>query len=119
MLQTAGWSNATDEARHALLGACRRMKEAGIEIVDRSTDKTVALVKSTILHAYALTMDINAWEGRWPLNTYAHDMERSNLSRNALDRLAAGNAMTLDTYRTLVAERQRVREVLLYTQGPL
>lgn len=110
LLQTAGWTDASDEARQALRDTCRRMEKAGIEIIDRTTDKEVAIVESMILNAYALTMDINAWEGRWPLNTYARDMERSNLSKNAQGRLSAGNTMTLDIYRTLIEERQRVRE---------
>ena len=71
--------------------------------MDRTTDKVVAAVESAILNAYTLTMNINAWEGRWPLNTYSHDMGRSNLSKHAQDRLAEGNAMTLDVYRRLSA----------------
>ena len=110
MLETAGWTKATDEARQALHDAVGRMKKAGIEVVDRTADKVVAAVESAISNAYALTMNINAWEGRWPLNTYSHDMGRSNLSKHAQDRLAEGNAMTLDVYRGLVRERQHVRD---------
>jgi len=110
MLQTAGWNKATDEAKQALRDACKRMEGAGIEIADKTADKVVAVVESTISNAYELTMNIMAWEGRWPLNTYARDMGRSDLSKNALDRLAEGNAMTLEDYRALIAERQRVRE---------
>ena len=111
MLKTAGWKVAADEAKQALQAACDRLKNAGIEIVDSSTAEIVAEVESEISDAYSLTMDINAWEGRWPLNTYARDMGQSNLSQSAQDRLAAGNSMTLDDYRALITKRQRAREV--------
>ena len=51
---------------------------------------------------------INAWEGRWPLNTY-RDRDASKLSRSALDRLAMAEAMTLADYGSAIAVRQRNR----------
>jgi Asp-tRNA(Asn)/Glu-tRNA(Gln) amidotransferase A subunit family amidase len=109
ILQTGGWADATDEARHALRDACSRIEKSGIEFIDRTTDKVVDAVEVAILNAYQLTMDINAWEGRWPLNTYVRDMEQSKLSKSALGRLATGNRISLGVYRELIAERQRIR----------
>jgi Asp-tRNA(Asn)/Glu-tRNA(Gln) amidotransferase A subunit family amidase len=57
-----------------------------------------------------LTRQINAWEGRWPLNTY-RNRDRSKLSQSALDRLATAEAMTLADYGDAIARRQRNREV--------
>ena len=56
-----------------------------------------------------LTRTINAWEGRWPLNTY-RDRDASKLSRSALERLAMAEAMTLAEYGAAIARRQRNRE---------
>ena len=111
MLETAGWKNATDKAKRALRDACDRMAAAGIEIGDKTTGKDVAAVEAAISNAFALTMNINAWEGRWPLNTYARDMNRSDLSSTSQARLAEGDAMSLEGYRELIAERRRVRGV--------
>jgi len=43
-------------------------------------------------------MRIDAWEWRWPLNTY-RNRDASKLSRALLDRLAEAEAMSLDDYR--------------------
>src|SRR5438552_3533334 len=59
--------------------------------------------------AAQLTRAINAWEGRWPLNTY-RDRDASKLSQSALERLAMAEAMTLADYGAAVAVRQRNRE---------
>ena len=59
--------------------------------------------------AAQLTRAINAWEGRWPLNTYC-DRDASKLSQSALERLAMAEAMTLADYGAAIARRQRNRE---------
>ena len=102
---------ATVEAKQALDEVRRRLRAAGIEVIDRTTDDLVAEVETAIADAFPLSMRINAWEGRWPLNTYARDMDRTGLSRSAQARLALGNAMTLDEYRELIAKRDRIRAV--------
>jgi Asp-tRNA(Asn)/Glu-tRNA(Gln) amidotransferase A subunit family amidase len=53
-------------------------------------------------------MRINAWEWRWPLNTY-RERDRGKLSRALLDRLAEAERMTLDHYRQDLAHRDKVR----------
>ncbi len=53
-------------------------------------------------------MRINAWETRWPLNTY-RNRDASKLSRAMLNRLAEGEAMSLDDYRRDLAARDEVR----------
>src|SRR5436190_2481836 len=55
------------------------------------------------------TRTINAWEGRWPLNTY-RDRDASKLSRSALGRLVLAEAMTMADYGAAIAIRQRNRE---------
>jgi len=66
-------------------------------------------VEGAITDAAPLTPRINAWEGRWPLNTY-RDRDASKLSRSALERLATAEAMTLADYSAAIASRQRNRE---------
>jgi Asp-tRNA(Asn)/Glu-tRNA(Gln) amidotransferase A subunit family amidase len=111
LLETAGWERASDEAKQALKGARDRLAASGVEIADRKTDDAVAAVEKALADAWTLSMSINAWEGRWPLNTYARDMDRSGLSQSAQDRLATAEKMTLEGYQKLIAERDRVRKV--------
>jgi len=111
LLETAGWSRASDEAKDQLRAARKKIEAAGIEVVDRSGAKIVADVEAAIAEAQTLSMDINAWEGRFPLNTYARDMDRAGLSKSAQERLAQAEAMTQEQYQGLIAERARVRAV--------
>jgi len=94
-----------------LADARQRVQAVGIEVVDRVSHDVIAAVETAIAGARTLSMSINAWEGHWPLNTYAVDMDRSGLSRSAQDRLAAAEVMTQEQYRGLLTERQRIRDV--------
>jgi len=108
-LETAGWNVAEAEARERMQDALARLAGAGIDIVTRRSEPKVEFVESVLGDASAISNSINDWEGRWPLNTYrARDAEK--LSALALERLAKAEAMTLDAYRTLIAERARVRQ---------
>ncbi len=109
VLQTAGWETAAPEARRALETATARLAQAGITVADRRADLAVEEVETGIADALELTRAINTWEGRWPLNTY-RNRDRSKLSRSALDRLAAAEAMTPADYGAAIARRQRSRE---------
>jgi Asp-tRNA(Asn)/Glu-tRNA(Gln) amidotransferase A subunit family amidase len=109
LLYTAGWDRASDEAKRGLDAARELLTGAGIEVADRNTDSTVAAADSAIAGAHQLSMDINAWEGRWPLNTYARDIDRSGLSESARQRLAKAESMTQEEYQALVEVRSRVR----------
>lgn len=111
MLDTAGWPRASEEAKRQLAEARARLAAAGIEVADRKTDKAIDAVETAIASAGPLSMDINAWEGRWPLNTYARDMDRNGLSKSAQNRLAQAEAMTQEQYQGLIAERDRVRKI--------
>ena len=54
--------------------------------MSRTDDANIEAVEQALTDALPLTMAINAWEGRWPLNTYA-DIDASKLSQAARDRL--------------------------------
>jgi Asp-tRNA(Asn)/Glu-tRNA(Gln) amidotransferase A subunit family amidase len=110
VLATAGWESATGEAKQAMADVCDRLRAADIECVDGTTNEPVAAAEKAIAGAAPLSRRINAWETRWPLNTYARDMDRSGLSQTMLDRLAQGEGMTLEDYQASLDDRRRVRE---------
>ena len=51
--------------------------------------------------ALELTQSINAWEGRWPLNTYS-DLDPTKLSQGARDRLVTAESMTQKQFGELM-----------------
>ena len=109
VLETAGWEVAGDAAKGAFASVRERLEAAGIECADRRSDETVAGVEDAIADAVPLARSVNAWETRWPLNTYARDMDRSGLSEVSTDRLAEAEGMTQEQYRGLLADRDRAR----------
>jgi len=109
-LETAGWQVATVGAKKAFQGAMDQLADAGIDIVTRRSDLKVAAAEEAIANARPLSTRINAWESRWPLNTY-RERDADKLSRAMLDRLAQAEAMSPEHYRADIAERATIRGV--------
>jgi Asp-tRNA(Asn)/Glu-tRNA(Gln) amidotransferase A subunit family amidase len=107
-LETAGWAAASPGARAAMADALVRFKAAGIDVLTRQSHAAVAAVDAAIAQARPLSMRINSWEWRWPLNTY-RDRDASKISRVMLARLAGAEAMSLEDYRKDLAERDKAR----------
>jgi len=107
-LETAGFAAASAGAKRAMADAQARCKAAGIEVLTWQSNAEVAAVEASIAQARPLSMRINGWESRWPLNTY-RDRDASKISKVMLKRLAEAEAMTLDDYRKDLAERDRAR----------
>jgi Asp-tRNA(Asn)/Glu-tRNA(Gln) amidotransferase A subunit family amidase len=110
LLQTGGWSSTSDEARQAFEAARTRFTSTKVELRSRADDPDIEALEQAITDALTLTQAINAWEGRWPLNTYA-DIDASKLSAPARERLKIAEAMTQSEYGDLVERRDDVRSV--------
>jgi Asp-tRNA(Asn)/Glu-tRNA(Gln) amidotransferase A subunit family amidase len=107
-LETPGWAAASADAKAAMADALARLKAAGIDVLTPQSHAKVAAVEAAIAQARPLSMRINGWESRWPLNTY-RDRDASKLSSVMLARLAEAEAMTLDEYRADLAQRDKTR----------
>lgn len=108
-LETAGWPSATTGARQAMADAREKLRVADIDVIDRASSSAVEGVEIAIATARELSMQINAWEGHWPLNTYARDLDKSKLSTSAIGRLEDAQKMTQEQYQSLLAKRDAVR----------
>jgi Asp-tRNA(Asn)/Glu-tRNA(Gln) amidotransferase A subunit family amidase len=108
LLETGGWSVASDGARQAFAAAKDRLAKAGAELTGRAGDPGIEAAEQAIADAQPLTLALNAWEGRWPLNTYV-DLDAGKLSENARDRLKVAEATTQRQYGELIARRAAAR----------
>lgn len=108
VLETAGWTVAEASAKAALDAAAARVEAAGVEVIRRAGHQGIAQIESSIAPAMQVSRRINAWETVWPLNTY-RALNPDKLSPVMLERSAEGDAMSLDEYRALLGERERVR----------
>jgi Asp-tRNA(Asn)/Glu-tRNA(Gln) amidotransferase A subunit family amidase len=109
-LETDGWTLATAEARDAIGEALAKLKSAGVSIATRNDSGKVAAAEAAIQGARELSVRLNTWESRWPINTY-RARDASKLSKVMLDRGTQAEAMTLDDYRADLKERDRRRAV--------
>ena len=108
VLEMPGWAEASAAAKAAFEAACRRLADAGITLETRKTEPVVEAAEQAVAKSMLLTRKINAWESRWPLNTYC-DRDRTRLSTAMVERAAEAEAMTLAEYRGYLAEREAVR----------
>jgi Asp-tRNA(Asn)/Glu-tRNA(Gln) amidotransferase A subunit family amidase len=115
-VETAGWSAVTPGGKQAMDDALARLKHAGIEVISKQSNAKVAAVEATIAEARPVSMRLNCWEFRWPLNTFVK-RDASKLSRAMLDRLAEAEAMTLDEYRADLKRRDEARAVYAALAG--
>jgi Asp-tRNA(Asn)/Glu-tRNA(Gln) amidotransferase A subunit family amidase len=110
LLETDGWSVATPAAKQALAAAIEKLRSAGVAIATRHDDARIAATEAAITGARELSTRINAWEWRWPINTY-RSRDATKLSKSTLERGAQAEAMTLDDYRFDIADREQRRAV--------
>lgn len=110
VLETTGWEEASAAAKAAFEGAVKGLADAGIALKTRRNDPLVDAAERAVAQSMLLTRKINAWESRWPLNTYC-DRDKTKLSAAMVERAAEAEAMTLEEYRGHVAARQNVREI--------
>ena len=108
VLETGGWAVTSQSARKAFAEAKERFAKLGIALGSRAEDPDIEAVEKAIADAHAITLGINAWEGRWPLNTYA-DLDAAKLSPPARNRLKTAEAMTQREYGELLARRTAAR----------
>ncbi len=108
VLETSGWAEATEEAKDNFQAVVEDLRRAGICIVTRKDNSDVDAAEVAVLDAMPVSRLINAWESRWPLNTY-RDHDASKLSKAMLDRSYEAEAMSLDDYRKAIARRAEIR----------
>jgi Asp-tRNA(Asn)/Glu-tRNA(Gln) amidotransferase A subunit family amidase len=110
LLETTGWAETGEAAKGQLEGAAQRLREAGVTVLTRRDNADIEAAEVALQRAMFLTRKINAWESRWPLNTFS-DRDASKLSQTMRDRLEEAEALTLDEYRANIAEREKVRAI--------
>jgi Asp-tRNA(Asn)/Glu-tRNA(Gln) amidotransferase A subunit family amidase len=107
-LKTPGWEQAVPQARKAMEQALSKLTEAGIAIISGETDADLARIEKLLPESLGLTRRINAWESRWPLNTYV-DKDESKLSKGMVERLREAESMSIDDYRSDILRREEIR----------
>ena len=111
LLQTDGYASLSSEAKQLYQSITAMRKSRGVDVLTRANSADVDVAEQALRKAGSLSRAINAWESRWPLNTYAADMDAKGLSQAMRNRLEEAKSMTLEDYQTLLKERLEVRSV--------
>jgi Asp-tRNA(Asn)/Glu-tRNA(Gln) amidotransferase A subunit family amidase len=116
VLETDGWAVADAAAKKALEAFLKKVRAAGVTLIDRRSSKRVAQLEGAIAGASDLSLGINDWEKLWPFAEL--DLrEGKGLSEGLRKAIANGRKMTPDDYVTLLKRRDFAREVLLSLAG--
>jgi Asp-tRNA(Asn)/Glu-tRNA(Gln) amidotransferase A subunit family amidase len=108
VLETGGWELASDEAKTGFEDFVERLRAENVAIVSRHNNPLVAEIENELAKARDITDRVNAWESRWPLNTY-REKNAEGLSQHMLERLTRAEGMTPEMYRRALSERSRLR----------
>ena len=108
VLDTPGWRVATEQAKAQREGAVARLARAGVAMRSRQNDPVIEALEVALERANPVSRAINGWESVWPMGSYA-DKDAAKLSQSMQGRLAESLQVTLDDYRTLLAERLNAR----------
>ncbi len=108
VIETGGWSAINKGPPHAFDTAKTKFATAGITLCTRADDPAIEAAERGMAEALPITRQINEWECRWPLNTYA-DIDASKLSGHSQERLRSAIKMTQADYATLIAQRDVAR----------
>lgn len=110
VFRTAGLAAVVPAAAAAFAAFQKKLGSAGIDVLDPD-HSAVAAAEDAISNAGPLSRRINAWESRWPLNTYSRDLDSARLSATMRHRLQEAEAMSLEEYQKLLDERARCRAI--------
>jgi Asp-tRNA(Asn)/Glu-tRNA(Gln) amidotransferase A subunit family amidase len=108
VLETSGWELASEEAKAGFEEVVAHLRAENVAIVSRHNNPLVAEIENELAKARSITDRVNAWESRWPLNTY-REKNAAGLSHLMLERLKQAESMTPDAYRRALSERTRIR----------
>ena len=110
LLRTSGWPALAPDAAESLARQIAALRQEGVEIVTRADWAALEEAEEALTEALDLTMAINAWEWRWPLNAFiARDADA--ISKSARDRAAMGEAMTQADYAAALRRRAEIRAI--------
>ncbi len=108
LLRTAGWPILAPSARSALEAALEKLRAAGVVVLTAEQCPALALVEAATVEARALTLEINAWEWRWPLGSFV-SYDKTGLSPSAVERHERAARMTQSEYAASIAVRAAAR----------
>jgi len=109
LLKTEGWDRTEDDAKQCLENTRLDLESAGVKVIDSQSSDLINTLEKSLVGLVELSGGLNNWDFRWPLNTYARDLDKNKLSSEARERLRLAEGMTHEDYQALVIKRKELR----------
>jgi Asp-tRNA(Asn)/Glu-tRNA(Gln) amidotransferase A subunit family amidase len=111
-LYTKGWEEIDAATREQFEALTARLSRSGIEIISRENDSNVAALEASFDDAFiARSLDITAYEMKWPYEQYVRQHGDRVVAR-IRDRIAKAATMTPACYASLLEEKAALRAKL-------
>lgn len=115
-LDTLGWEDTEPETKNRFEDFLDRLRASGVKIVTRREDDNVDALERALATIPEFLRPLFAWEMQWP-GKIQRDKGEHLLSQEILDRIARGEAMTIEDYRGALQARDALRTTFAALQG--
>ncbi|BBK41520.1 amidase [Allostella vacuolata] len=105
VLETEGWPGVDDATRRGFAMVLEALEKAGVTLLRRRDHAWIEALERAVANGRAVCGGITSWENRWGHRNLV-DQYPGQVSARAQATLAKAEAMTLDEYRTLLADRE-------------
>ena len=111
VMYTQAWETEVDAAtRGEFETLLARLRKQDVELVSRDDDRAYAALEDAFYGPFIeRSVDISAYEMRWPYQQYL-EKHADLLEQRQRDRLARARTITAERYAELLAEKARVKE---------
>jgi Asp-tRNA(Asn)/Glu-tRNA(Gln) amidotransferase A subunit family amidase len=115
-LSMRGWEETPALSQAAFEAALSRLSHSSVRILDRANDPSVEALERELADLHEYSLDLLAWETRWPLSAYrAHgDDQVGERIHDLLDRAASMNE---ERYEHAVKRRRDLRAMVYAFAG--
>ncbi|BBK33137.1 Asp-tRNA(Asn)/Glu-tRNA(Gln) amidotransferase A subunit family amidase [Stella humosa] len=109
VLETEGWPDVDDPTRGAFAAVLEGLEKAGVTLLRRGDHAWIEALERAVANGRSLCGGITAWENHWGHRNLV-DVAGDKVSARARATLEKAEAMTLDDYRTLLADRDAAQQ---------
>ena len=109
-LDSIGWDVTTSATKDAFEVFLEKLIANGVEIISRKDDERIEKFEEALYEIPDYLFRMLGYESRWPLQDYQFSHPKS-LSQKMLDSLELGLSVSVEDYRSILKQRQKLRDM--------
>lgn len=110
-LSMRGWNETPPSSQAAFETAIERLRQAGVQVWDRRSEPAIEALEQELATLLEYSLDILAWETRWPLAAY-RDHGGDQIGERIHDLLQRASGMDAERYDHATARRRQLRNMV-------